>query len=166
MLPPPLPLWLPFIWPVTSESENTYRAVTTTKVINYHAVLDSVGVIDKGSQVSTKNLVYDAEIGQVVVNRTNNEFDKSIYSVSYPAYWAYSGMGLAYKNIDAVYSGVNFLDGKIISGISAEDQKRIFESGDELYIMDVGSPAGCDPVMVSPANRTLIWAFNNNINTN
>ena len=59
--------------------------------------MDSVIVIDKGSQVSTKNLVYDAETGQVIINRTNNEFDKPIYSVNYPAYWAYKGMGLAYK---------------------------------------------------------------------
>ena len=156
MLPPPLPLWLPFIWPVVSESENTYRAVTTTKVINYHSVLDSVVVIDKGSQVSTKNLVYDAETGQVVVNRTNNEFDKPIYSVSYPSYWAYSGMGLAYKNIDAFYTGVNFLDGRIVSG---NVPNSIFESGDELYVSNSGSSAGCDPIMASPANRTLIWAL-------
>jgi hypothetical protein len=138
MLPPPFPLWLPFIWPVVSESENVYRAITTTKVISYHAVLDRVVVIDKGSQVSTENLVYDAETGQVIVNRTNNKFDKPVYSVNYPAYWAYSGMGLAYKNIDAVYSGVNFLDGKIIFGISAADQEKIFESGDELYIIRSG----------------------------
>ncbi len=167
MIPPippifPVGIWLPFIWPVVSESENTYRAVTTTKVISYHAVLDSVVVIDKGSQVSTKNLAYDAETGQVVVNRTNNEFDKSIYSVSYPAYWAYSGMGLAYKNIDAVYSAVNFLDGKIISN---NVPASILESGDELYIMDAGSAAGCDPSIVSPPDKRLIWAFNKNKNT-
>ena len=162
MLPPPFPLWLPFIWPVVSESENVYRAITTTKVISYHAVLDRVVVIDKGSQVSTENLVYDAETGQVIVNRTNNKFDKPVYSVNYPAYWAYSGMGLAYKNIDAVYSGVNFLDGKIIFGISAADQEKIFESGDELYIIDPGSTAGCDPVMASPGDHGLIWVLNKN----
>ena len=165
IVPPPVPVWVPFIWPVVSESENTYRAVTITKTITYHAVLDSVLVIDKGSQVSTKNLVYDAETGQVIVSRTNNEFDKLVYSVNYPAYWAYSGMGLAYKNIDAVYSAVNFLDGKIISGISADDQKKIFESGDELYIIDPGSAAGCDPIMASPGDHGLIWALDKNKNS-
>lgn len=163
MLPPPFPLWLPFVWPVVSESENTYRAVTTTKVISYHAVLDSVVVIDKGSKVSTKNLVYDAETGQVIVNRTNNEFDKAIYSVNYPAYWAYSGMGLAYKNIDAVYSGVDFLDGKIINN---SVPLPIFESGDELYVMDAGGIAAvCDPAMASSSNKGLIWVLDKNKNT-
>ncbi len=161
MLPPPFPLWLPFIWPVVSESENTYRAVTTTKVINYHAVLDSIVVIDKGSQVSTKNLVYDAETGQVVVNRTNNEFNKFIYSVNYPAYWAYSGMGLAYKNIDAVYSNVNFTDGRIVSpAIPAS----AFESGDELYIITPGSSSACTPVMESPSGNIIVWALDLNKN--
>ncbi len=159
MLPPPFPLWLPFVWPVVSKSENTYRAVTTTKVINYHSVLDSVVVIDKGSQVSTKNLVYDAETGQVIVNRTNNEFDKAIYSVNYPAYWAYSGMGLAYKNIDAVYSGINFNDGKITAGMTPAEVKSVFESGDELYIIDAGSTAGCDAAMASPGGNGLVWAL-------
>jgi hypothetical protein len=155
MIPFPV-IWIAFIWPVSSESENVYRAVTTTKVINYHAVLDSVVVIDKGSQVSTKNLVYDAETGQVVINRTNNEFDKPIYSVNYPAYWAYSGMGPAYRNIDAVYDGVNFLDGRIISG---DVPASVFESGDELYIINPGTVAGCDPVMYSTSEERLIWAF-------
>lgn len=162
LFPVLLPIWLPFIWPVAGNSENTYRAVTTTKLISYHGVLDSVVVIDKGSQVSTKNLVYDAETGSVIVNRTNNEFDKPIYSVSYPAYWAYSGMGLAYKNIDAVYSNVSFNDGRIVSG---NVPAGIFESGDELFIMDVGSSAGCDPATVSsPADR-IVWVLDLNKNT-
>lgn len=158
---PPVPpffpgVWIPTLWPVVSEGKNSYRAVTTTKVVNYHAVLDSVRVIDKGSVVTTKNLVYDAETGQVVVNRTNNEFDRPIYTVNYPAYWAYSSMGLAYKNIDAVYTGVNFLDGRIIS---TEIPDSVFESGDELYITNPGSAGGCDPAMASSGNRTLIWVL-------
>jgi hypothetical protein len=167
---PPVPefgfpgIWLFTPWPVVTESKNTYRAVTTTKVINYHAVLDSVVVIDKGSTVTTKNLVYDAETGQVVVNRTNNEFNKPIYSVNYPAYWAYSGMGLAYKNIDAVYTGVDFLDGRIISN---NVPQSVFESGDELYINNPGTAAGCDPIiMASPGNRMLIWALDTAKNSN
>lgn len=150
------PFWIPFIWGVAGESENIYRAVTTTKVVNYHSILDSVVVIDKGSQVSTKNLVYDAETGDVVVNRTNNEFDQPIYSVNYPAYWAYSGMGLAYKNIDAVYSGVKFRDGKITEGITPSEINKVFESGDELYLINKGSMPSdnCGSISVP-----MLWAF-------
>ncbi|HKO82264.1 MAG TPA: hypothetical protein VJU78_17770, partial [Chitinophagaceae bacterium] len=158
--------WLPFIWGVSGNSENTYRAVTTTKVINYHSILDSVVVIDKGSQVSTKNLVYDAETGSVVINRTNNEFDQTVYSINYPAYWAYSGMGLAYKNIDAVYSGIKFRDGKITEGISAADIKKIFESGDELFLINTGTAPTDDCGSKLPNyTDTLLWVFDKNKNT-
>lgn len=164
LFPVLLPIWLPFIWPVTGNSENIYRAVTTTKVINYHSILDSVVVIDKGSQVTTKKLLYDAETGEVVVNRTNNEFDDPVYTTNYPAWWAYSGMGLAYKNIDAVYNGVSLLDGRIISGIGAEEIKNVFESGDEIYILDTGSAVGCSSDMISSGNIKLIWALNEHKN--
>ncbi len=167
MLPAPFPLWLPFIWPVSSESENTYRAITTTKVINYHSVLDHVVAIDKGSQVSTQNLAYDAETGQVVLNQTNNEFDKPIYSVSYPAYWAYSGMGPAYKNINAVFTtGVDIIDGKITGGeIDPADAKNIFESGDELYVLDAGTPYTCDPSAVALDDNDIVWVLDKNKNS-
>ncbi|RYG52327.1 MAG: hypothetical protein EOO01_06775, partial [Chitinophagaceae bacterium] len=154
---------IPTAYPVQSVTENTYRAVTTTKTVTYHAVLDSVVVIDKGSTVSTKNLVYDAETGAVVVNRTNNEFDKPIYTVNYPAYWAYSGMGLAYKNIDAVYNNVNFLDGKIVSGNVPD---LVFESGDELLLMNTGvAPAGCALKLVSGDSVRMLWAFDRKRNS-
>lgn len=157
------PVWLPFIWPVVSESENTFRSVTTTKVINYHSILDSIVVIDKGSQVSTKNLVYDAETGDVLVNRTNNEFNDPIYSTSYPAWWAYSGMGLAYKNIQAFYSGATFYDGRLTSG--GPDQS-VFESGDELYITAMTTPgSGCAAAIASPNPTYKVWVLDKNKST-
>lgn len=167
LFPVVFPFWLPFIWPVSGNTENTYRAVTTTKVVNYHGILDSVVVVDKGSRVSTKNLVYDAETGHVVVSRTNNEFDLPVYNVSYPAYQAYSGMGPAYRNIDAVYSGVSFLDGRINGGMTATQIKNAFESGDELYIMDPGSPLtdNCGSKISSASSIKTLWAFDTNKNT-
>lgn len=154
------PFWLPFPWDVGGESENTYRAVTTTKLVNFHALLDSVLVIDKGSQVSTKNLIYDSETGQVVVTRTNNEFNQPVYNTSYPAYWAYSGMGPAYRNIDAVYRGVDFLAGKIVSDIN-EPLSEIFESGDEILLLNDGYDPGdeCGAELKSDTSINLLWAF-------
>lgn len=155
--------WIPAVWPVMGNTESTYRAVTTTKVINYHAVLDSVVVIDKGSVVSTKNMVFDAETGAVVVNRTNNEFDQPIYTVNYPAYWAYSGMGLAYKNIDALYEDIDFLDGKIVRGNVPDS---ILESGDELLIINTGRvPEGCGERFVSSETVRTLWVFDRTRNS-
>lgn len=164
MYPVGLTIWLPFIWGVAGNTENNYRAVTTTKVISYHSIVDNVIVIDKGSQVSTQNLVYDSETGDVIVNRTNNEFKRPVYNTNYPAWWAYSGMSNAYKNIGAIYSGVDIIDGKITTGNVPAD---ILESGDELYIIDQGIAVtdcvGEDP-NTGPATGNLIWAFNKNKN--
>ncbi len=157
LFPIVFPFWWFFFWEVNGNTENTYRAVTTTKTISYHAVLDSVVVIDKGSTVSTKNLVYDAETGSVIVNRTNNEFDKPVYSVNYPAYWAYSGMGLAYKNIDAVFNNVSFVDGRVsLNSIPA----GALESGDELLITNTGGNySSCGPEMISGDSVRTVWAY-------
>lgn len=156
-----VPIPIPTIWPVSSNAENIYRSVTTTKAVSYHSVLDSVVVIDKGSQVSTKNLAYDSYTGELLVSRTNNEFNQPVYNASYPAYWAYGGMGLAYKNIDAFYTGVNFRDGKIIN---AGFDFSGFESGDELLIKSpYGALSGCD-AQITYGPDTLLWVYDKNKN--
>ncbi|MEI6950352.1 hypothetical protein V9K67_24435 [Paraflavisolibacter sp. H34] len=157
-------VWLPFIWEVDGNSENTYRAVTTTKVVNYHGVLTKVVVVDKGSMVRTENLVYDAETGNVVVNKTNNEFDEDVYNVNYPAYWAYSGMGPAYKNIEAERSGLEFKDGKIVGGMTSDQIAATFESGDELYIKESESSESCQAAFSGVADKSIIWAYDKNKN--
>ncbi|MBP7558636.1 MAG: hypothetical protein KA821_20345, partial [Chitinophagaceae bacterium] len=154
------PFWLPFPWDVSSETEDVYRAVTTTKVISYHAILDSVIVVDKGSRVSTKNLVYDAETGDVIVNRTNNEFKDPVYSTNYPAYWAYSGMGPAYRNIDARFGPVNFLGGICTTSLGS-DLSEIFESGDEIMItkIDNSTDDACSEALRSGDSIRRLWVF-------
>ena len=154
------PVFGVFMLPLKSYTENKYRSVTCTKLINYHAIEDSVIVMDKGSVISTKTIAYDAESGTPVVTKTANEFKDPVYNVNYPAYWAYSGMGLAYKNIGMNFKGVNFYDGKIISGVP---DLNVLESGDELYLTTAGSDtSGC--VAASP-NVYKLWAFDKNKNT-
>lgn len=169
-----LPVWLPFIWPVSGESENTYRAVTTTKVVSYHSVVDKVLVMDKGSQVITENILRDAQTGGVLTTKAVNEFNKAVYSTTYPAYWAYSGMGLAYQNIDAVYTGASFSAGKInfSNGAAAANpiNTSLLESGDELLILNnpIAPANGCDAAIASPGTGTaagsvnIIWVYDKN----
>lgn len=155
------PIPFPTIWTVNGIAENIYRSVTTTKLVSFRGVLDSILVIDKGSQVSTKNFAFDAETGEVLITRTNNEFNKPIYNTSYPAHWAYSGMGLGYKNIDARFSGINFSDGRITN---AGFDLSVFESGDEILIKSASVPeSGCDQKLASGVQE-LVWAFDINKN--
>jgi hypothetical protein len=154
---------LPTFFPLKTYVENMYRAVTCTKLINYHAIEDSVIVMDKGSVISTKTIAYDAETGTPIVTKTANEFKDPIYNINYPAYWAYSGMGLAYKNIDRTFKGASFSDGQItLPPGTTGTASDIFESGDELYVTNQSaSSATC----VSPSAVVYkLWVFDKNKN--
>jgi hypothetical protein len=132
------------IWPIfigtlltlPQREETRFRSAATVKVIQRYGILDSVVAMDKGSIVSTKNLVYDGETGEVVLSRTNNEFNDPVYNFSYPAHWAYSGMGMAYKNIDAIFKNITLVRGKMYyAGTKTPfPMERFFESGDELQL--------------------------------
>ena len=130
------PIPLPSVLNIPQHEENRFRSVVVTKIVQRYGLLDSVAVLDKGSLVSTKNLVYDGETGEVILSRTNNEFNDYVYNFSYPAHWAYSGMGLAYKNVDAVYSNMRIIDGRIMyADKSVFPVEKHFESGDEVMVV-------------------------------
>ncbi|MEO7768459.1 MAG: hypothetical protein ABIS01_13605, partial [Ferruginibacter sp.] len=147
------------MFPLKTYQENLYRAVTCTKLINYHAIEDSIVVMDKGSMISTKTIAYDAETGIPVVTQTYNEFNDPVYNATYPAHWAYSGLGLAYKNIGINVTGVSFYDGKIISGTDSS----LFESGDELYIT---APGQANSNCIGASQNILkLWVLDTNKNS-
>lgn len=168
----PVPL-TNLLQPVVREG-TMYRSAAVLKLVTHYGVLDSVVSINKGSMVSTKNLVFDAETGNPLLTRTQNEHNKPIYNFSYPAHWAYSGMGPAYRNIDAVYKNVRFTHGILSGGGSGIFE--VLESGDELYVVAQNNlaqpftPPCDDPSAITPANyawNTLdknpanrIWAVN------
>lgn len=142
-IPPPVPvLYLPSKVNLPQKEDVRYRSAAVVKIVQRYGILDSVVVMDKGSVVSTKNLVYDGETGNVVLSRTNNEFNDPIYNFNYPAYWAYSGMGPAYKNIGAVFERKKGTDGFALNkGLLYKEGSqerfpvdRFFESGDEVYV--------------------------------
>ncbi len=161
----PIPL-TNLLQPVVREG-TTYRSASVLKIVNHYGMLDSVVVIDKGSMVSTKNLLYDAETGNPLLTRTNNEHNKPVYNFSYPAHWAYSGMGPAYKNIDANYTGLTFRNG-IFEKPSPGFDMSIFESGDEMYVIAENTRGPlksypCDgplPGYLPKNKENKIWAVN------
>lgn len=157
-----IPIPIPTTWkPVVRES-NIYRSASVLKIVNHYSMLDSVVAVDKGSMVSTKNMVFDAETGEPLLTRTNNEQNKPVYSFTYPAHWAYSGMGLAYKNIDVLDNNLTFRNGKLEGDNSLFD---FLESGDEIMVRSEQStvPAGsaiCNEPALPRSNAKKIWAIN------
>lgn len=161
------------IIPPVHFAETGYRSAAVLKIVNSFGILEKVKQIDKGSEVNARDLLYDAETGQVLLTESNNEFNKPVYNFSYPAHWAYTGMQGAYKNIDAVYEHLRFQHGKLTT---PDFDMNVFESGDEIYIDQYSNRGamnepGCYPsgliqyidIPVDPDNPSLyvrkIWAL-------
>jgi hypothetical protein len=160
---------VPVMFKPPMKETNTFRSVSVLKVVNQYGIVDSVLQIDKGSMVSTKNLIYDSETGDVLVSRTNNEFNRPLFNLNYPAHWVYSGMEPAYKNIGAVYKGMVFKHGILDAASMPEDEQlRVFESGDEIFVLNKRTPGpansyaciklGEDPILPM-STEYKIWAL-------
>ncbi len=93
------PVVVPCIIPSFSKEEVGFKSTVGTKVIKRYGVLDSTVAFQEGSSITTSNLLYDDQTGEVLLTSVENEFNDRVYNLTYPAHWAYEGMGQAYKNI-------------------------------------------------------------------
>jgi hypothetical protein len=80
--------------------------------------------------VSTQNLAYDAETGELLLSSATTDFNDTVYSLTYPAHWYYDGMGQAYRNIGFHKDNLVFTAG-IAPVINA---KKYFVPGDEVEL--------------------------------
>jgi hypothetical protein len=128
----PFPVVVPIFLPSFASQTTRFRSAVVTKVVQQFGILDSTVVTDLGSRVSTQNLAYDAESGEVLLTKTANDYNDPIYNLTYPAYWYYDAMGPAYRNI-GLNIGVNFYSpGQgTVSGASG-----YFSPGDEIIRTD------------------------------
>lgn len=120
---------VPSIWPDFSYEKTRFRSAVMTKVISNYGILERTTAEDNGSIVTTSNLAYDAQTGDVLVTRTKNDFHDDIYSLKYPAFWGQDLMGPAYKNI-GYRESVNFTSPGVASVVRAD----LYNVGDELAL--------------------------------
>lgn len=114
--------------PNISTSENSFRSVVNTKVIQQNGILDRVEVEKAGATIKTKNLAFDQETGKALLTRVNNTYGDPIYSYEMPAYWAYSGMRPAYTNAQAN-----------LKASALADLTALMEEGDVLMDITTGA---------------------------
>jgi hypothetical protein len=118
------------------KSEQTaYRSATMVKKIHRFGMLEKVVKMENGSTVSTENLAYDSETGSVLLTRSTNEFEDPVYSMRFPAYWHYDGMGPAYRNHGAILRQP--VDG---GQVAIQNAASIFTEGDELALWPTSGP--------------------------
>ncbi|MBO9703047.1 MAG: hypothetical protein J7604_22725 [Sporocytophaga sp.] len=97
----PMPTW--------NLESTEFKSVVTTKVINRIGILEKTIAMDNGQTITTENLAWDKETGEVLLTKVDNEFHDPIWTFNYPGYWAYDEMKLAYNNEGIIYrSGGNF----------------------------------------------------------
>ena len=150
-----IPGAVPTIWPTKKFQNTRFRGAVTTKVINKKGILRKVIAYDLGAQVTTENVAWD-ETGQVILTKTENEFGDPIYNFKYPAYWKYSGMDAASKNL-MFRKSINSNNGQITN-------VDHLESGDELIKLTDGSKfwvvkSGSGGLFLIDINRTLAPTF-------
>jgi hypothetical protein len=137
-----IPVNIPTLWPFPQSETDRYRSVATMKLVQRYGILNKVMHYEKGSLVTTENLLFDAETGDVVLSKRQNEFNDPMYQFNYPAHWAYSGMEPAYKNIGDKFTGLEFTNGKITNAGRYSNIEHFFESGDELMLRNVTCKTG------------------------
>lgn len=147
--------------------DQIFKASTTTKVVHRMGILKERIAFDLGAKVSTKNLAYDSETGNVLLTETQNEFDDHYYSLNYPAYWHYDRMGLASKNVDLegfiTREKDCEIDGKPFFKVNnkynefVNNANSLFRLGDELMLVDLQTPNNI---------YTKYWVVGNNGDTN
>ncbi|WP_431244386.1 hypothetical protein ACQ9BO_08750 [Flavobacterium sp. P21] len=147
--PFPIPIFIPTVFPESSTNINELRTAVTTKHVHKTGILVEKIATNLGSTVSTKNLAWDANSGEVLMTETVNEYSDHYYSFNFPAYWMYDGMGLASQNIG--------IEGKLIANVPvtapnasnsptgnpyfkldkySADLSKVFHIGDELMVLD------------------------------
>lgn len=115
---------VPTIFPGYNQEKVKFRSSVITKVLYRYGMLEETIAYDNGASVSTKNKLWDAVTGEVVLTETVNNFNDRVYSLIYPAHWSYGRMGQAGQNISA--------SSAISSGNLSQPQ--IFVEGDEVLL--------------------------------
>lgn len=128
---------VPTVFTPVKQDINTFRTHTVTKVVQQYGILKSTEVTDHGAKTLTENLVYNAENGQVVVSKTNNEFNDPLTKIDYPASWMHPNMGGAYANQGySSRAGLLYVDSALDGYIKNIQDFNLFTEGDELLVTD------------------------------
>ncbi len=143
-----IPFILPMVLPERELDINSFKSVAISRVINRYGILEETVANEFETEISQRNMLYDAETGDVLLTCTTNEFDDDVHSLTLPAYWMseYDGMGPASMNIGLeCYVKQSNLFGfePIIQNQTDVDPAKCFVSGDmvELKINGVSKKA-------------------------
>jgi hypothetical protein len=158
-IPPFITLAIPIVLPSYSSEKTQFRSAVTTKVVQRFGLMEETIASDLGSTVTTQNVAYDAQTGDVLLTKVINDFNDSIYNLKFPANWYYETMGQASKNIMLEKTNVEFNNGEA----SIYNANLYFSEGD-ILALSTGDKAWIKSV--NPSSIFAIDQFGNNIHGN
>lgn len=115
-----------------------FRSAVVTRVIQRYGLLTKTIAYTDNATITTQNVAYDANTGEVLIAQLHNEYHDPVYTASYPAYWAFKGMGPAYLNQDLVLTGASVTHDPTgtKATLSLPDIKNKLFPGDILLLND------------------------------
>ncbi len=117
-------------------SDIRFRTSVTSSISSRNGILDRVVLESDGSNVTTKNDVYDARTGVPLITSTFNEFGDKISEYNFPGHWYYSTMANASMNDRAElldWSDYS-VSGSALTLTNIEEDQNIFIEGDLVEI--------------------------------
>ncbi len=145
-----VPITIPIPIPKRNQSKILFKSATLNKQVQKFGILKKTIAQQDGAEIQTNNLVYDANTGKPLITQTINNFTDSIYNVTYPAYWKYEEMGMAYKNLGIYKKGVNINNGNLIWN----NASATFVEGDELALVSGSTNTKGWVIKVEP---DMVW---------
>lgn len=149
-------------------SESYFRSAVSVKVIRQNGVLDETVVYSEGATAHNKNLMFDAETGEPILTSTYNDFEKPIYSYSYPAWWAYDNMGGEWSNWNAHFFHMDCTSGIVDfpnASSNYANPAQYFKVGDKIGLITRTSDVitGITPYWVDQINDDPTSTASDNI---
>lgn len=148
--------------PTLHANYTTLRTSVTTKHVQRTGILSKVTYIKNGSSITSENLYFDSETGSPLITKTQNEFNEPHYQTTYPAHWAYEGMGIASHNQDIITPRFGFnLNGEISTAFAIDflnegDEVLLYRHIEGLFGVSVDIPISGDFYIGSDGNARFV----------
>lgn len=164
---------VPMVVPFLGKSVGMYREATTTKVITRNGVLKKTIAYDGYAKVTTDNMIYDNETGEVRLAKSNNSYGDPVYSYNIPGYRYYPEFKGTYENIGAQIDGGG-INVNNVDAFRKGDMVHYYSSGlsgtfQELWVDNISGTtvtfknASGTPVTVSSGVLKVIRSGNYNL---
>lgn len=129
-----IPMPVPTVWPYGSYDISKMNSACTVKIIRQYGILKEVRKEVEGTKSVVRNLAWDKNTGAVILTSTTNEFNDTYYSINYPAYWIFKGMGMCSENMSAELFLMRSAGEDYFHGTGSVDLTTIFRRGDEVKL--------------------------------